>query len=45
MKAQDKEKLKLILSAFDETGLVALANKGLLRRAQKDLETAALLLD
>ena len=45
MKADAKERLKTILSTFDENGLIALANKGLLRRAQKDLETAKLTLE
>ncbi|MFN8554499.1 MAG: hypothetical protein U0103_23770 [Candidatus Obscuribacterales bacterium] len=34
----DRIKLATILSAVDENFLVALANKGLVRRAQKDLE-------
>jgi hypothetical protein len=38
MKPADQEKLKQILASFDEAGLVALANVGLVRRARKDLE-------
>ncbi len=39
MRAELLTKLKAILEALDEDGLVALANKGLVRRAMKDLET------
>jgi hypothetical protein len=42
MKTEDRAKLRRILASFDEAGLVALANKGLVRRAQKDLETGGL---
>jgi hypothetical protein len=42
MTADDRAKLKRILASFDEAGLVALANKGLVRRAQKDLEAGGL---
>ena len=42
MNADDRSKLKRILASFDEPGLVALANKGLVRRAQKDLEAGGL---
>ncbi len=38
MRPEDRDKLKRILAAFDEGGLVALANVGLVRRARKDLE-------
>jgi hypothetical protein len=38
MKPDDTDKLKRILAAFDEAGLVALSNVGLVRRARKDLE-------
>src|SRR5580692_4530070 len=38
MQPEDSDKLKRILVSFDEAGLVALANVGLLRRARKDLE-------
>lgn len=41
MKAADKEQLERIIASLDETGLVALSNKGLVRRAQKDLEGAS----
>lgn len=39
MKAADKETLRKILAECDENFLVALSNKGLVRRAQKDIET------
>lgn len=42
MKPEDRANLKRILAGFDEAGLVALANKGLVRRAQKDLEAGGL---
>lgn len=42
MNTDDRAKLKRILASFDEAGLVALANKGLVRRAQKDLEAGGL---
>jgi hypothetical protein len=38
MNADDRARLRRVLASFDEAGLVALANKGLVRRAQKDLE-------
>ena len=38
MTPDDRARLRQILSTFDEPGLVALANKGLVRRAMKDLE-------
>lgn len=38
MKQDEKDQLKAILSEVDEAFLVALANKGLVRRAQKDLD-------
>src|SRR3954469_5076839 len=38
MRDDDREKLTRILTAFDEAGLVALADVGLVRRARKDLE-------
>lgn len=40
MKQQDKDQLHKLLLSLDESGLVALSNKGLVRRAQKDLEGA-----
>jgi hypothetical protein len=42
MKEAGRRQLALILEKVDETFLVALANKGLLRRALKALETASL---
>jgi hypothetical protein len=42
MNADDRARLQRILASFDETGLVALTNKGLVRRAQKDLQTGGL---
>jgi len=42
MEPVDRELLRTLLKAFDEVGLVALANKGLVRRAAKDLQTQAL---
>jgi hypothetical protein len=42
MNAEDRAKLHAILASFDEAGLIALANKGLVRRAQKDLEAGGL---
>src|SRR5262245_342563 len=36
MKPADRERLRVILNSLDEVGLVALANKGLVRRAAKD---------
>ena len=42
MNPTDRDKLRLLLRSFDEPGLVALANKGLVRRAMKDLEASAL---
>ncbi|MDZ4838270.1 MAG: hypothetical protein SGJ27_31185 [Candidatus Melainabacteria bacterium] len=42
MKEADRLQLKRILCAVDENFLVALANKGLVRRAQKDLEGVTL---
>jgi hypothetical protein len=42
MNADDRARLQRILASFDEAGLVALANKGLVRRAQKDLEAGGL---
>src|SRR5688572_29132954 len=35
------DRLKQIAAALDDDALAAMANKGLVRRAQKDLETAA----
>jgi hypothetical protein len=45
MNADDRARLRQILASFDEAGLVALANKGLVRRAQKDLEAGGLTLE
>jgi hypothetical protein len=42
MKAADRERLRAVLKSFDEVGLVALANKGLVRRAAKDLRDTTL---
>lgn len=42
MNAEDRAKLRRILATFDEAGLIALANKGLVRRAEKDLEAGGL---
>jgi hypothetical protein len=42
MNDADRARLRQILATFDEAGLVALANKGLVRRAQKDLEAGGL---
>ncbi len=42
MKPADRTKLSQILQTFDEVGLMALANKGLVRRATKDLESEKL---
>ncbi len=42
MNADDRDRLRRILASFDEAGLVALSNKGLVRRAQKDLEAGDL---
>jgi hypothetical protein len=42
MNDADRAKLQRILASFDERGLIALANKGLVRRAQKDLEAGGL---
>jgi hypothetical protein len=42
MTSDDRARLQRILASFDEAGLVALANKGLVRRAQKDLEAGGL---
>ncbi len=40
MRPEDRDKLKRILASFDEGGLTALANVGLVRRARKDLEAS-----
>ena len=42
MNTDDRDRLRRILATFDEAGLVALSNKGLVRRAQKDLEAGGL---
>ncbi len=42
MNTDDRDRLRRILASFDEVGLVALSNKGLVRRAQKDLEAGGL---
>jgi hypothetical protein len=42
MNPADRDKLRRLLKSFDEAGLVALANKGLVRRALKDLAGATL---
>lgn len=42
MKQEERHQLATILSSVDENFLVALANKGLVRRAQKDLEAGGL---
>ncbi len=38
MNDEPRERLRHLLAGFDEAALTALANKGLVRRAQKDLE-------
>ena len=38
MTSADRDRLRRLLASFDEAGLVALANVGLVRRARKDLE-------
>lgn len=45
MKAESLAKLKAILTALDEDGLVALTNKGLVRRAIKDLESCSITIE
>ena len=45
MTDDDRVKLRLILQGCDETGLVALANKGLVSRAQKDLEVGGITIE
>lgn len=45
MNEADKTRLVRLLQSFDEAGLIALANKGLVRRAQKDLEAGGLTLE
>src|SRR5437870_7799185 len=42
MRPEDRDRLRAVLLALDEVGLVALANKGLVRRAAKDLPTVAM---
>ncbi len=42
MSDEDRDRLRRVLAAFDEPALVALANKGLVCRAQKDLEAGGL---
>ena len=42
MNAADRQRLRQILATFDEAGLVALSNKGLVRRARKDYEAGGL---
>ena len=42
MTSDDRLKLRQLLDSFDETGLIALANKGLVRRATKDLQAGGL---
>ena len=42
MSPANRERLTALLAGFDEVGLEALANKGLLRRARKDLESTTL---
>jgi hypothetical protein len=43
MNAESRARLQRILASFDEAALVALANKGLVRRAQKDLQAGGLI--
>jgi hypothetical protein len=38
MRPEERDRLKRVLASFDEAGLVALANVGLVRRARKDLD-------
>lgn len=45
MTPADRSHLRQILATFDEAGLVALSNKGLVRRAQKDFEAGGLTLE
>jgi hypothetical protein len=45
MKSEERAALRRLLASFDEAGLIALANKGLVRRAQKDLEAGGLQLE
>src|SRR5208282_2929829 len=42
MAPEDRERLRAVLRSLDEVGLVALANKGLVRRAMKDLPTCTI---
>lgn len=42
MTAEDRAKLRLLLDSFDETGLIALASRGLVRRATKDLQSGGI---
>lgn len=42
MNTDDRARLKRLLASFDEAGLVALANKGLVRRAQNELKAGGL---
>jgi hypothetical protein len=41
MNSDERARLQRLLASFDEAGLVALANKGLVRRAQKTWKPAA----
>src|ERR1019366_4912015 len=45
MKPDDRHQLRRLLDTFDEAGLIALANKGLVRRAQKDQGAAGMTLE
>lgn len=42
MTLQDRAKLRQLLDSFDETGLIALASKGIVRRATKDLQAGGI---
>ena len=42
MTPEDRAKLRQLLDSFDETGLIALANKGIVRRAVKDLQAGGI---
>ena len=42
MTPQDRAKLRQLLDSFDETGLIALANKGIVRRATKDWQAGGI---
>src|ERR1019366_4145867 len=45
MTPDDQHRLRRLLDAFDETGLIALANRGLVRRAQKARDAGGITLE